>query len=71
LPKHINKWKDDNLKTLAGGSINRKLDVLSSMYTTFKREWGYPVDNPVLSIRRPKKSPPRDRRLSDKEIDKL
>jgi integrase len=41
------------------------------MYTTFKREWGYPVENPVLSIRRPKKAEPRDRRLSDAEIAKL
>tara|TARA_R110000796_G_scaffold65795_1_gene151833 strand:- start:62 stop:1018 length:957 start_codon:yes stop_codon:yes gene_type:complete len=71
MPHTINKWKENALKTLAGGSVNRKLDVISSMYTTFKREWGYPVENPVLSIRRPKKSVPRDRRLSNEEIDKL
>ena len=71
MPHTINKWKENALKTLAGGSVNRKLDVISSMYTTFKREWGYPVDNPVLQIRRPKKAEPRDRRLSNAEIDKL
>ena len=71
LPHTINKWKENALKTLSGGSVNRKLDVISSMFTTFKREWGYPVDNPVLSIRRPKKAEPRDRRLSDAEIKKL
>jgi integrase len=71
MAHHINKWKEINLKTLSGGSVNRKLDVISSMWTTFKREWGYPVENPVLSIRRPKKSEPRDRRLSDAEIKKL
>jgi integrase len=71
MAHHINKWKEVNLKTLSGGSVNRKLDVISSMWTTFKREWGYPVENPVLSIRRPKKSEPRDRRLSDAEIKKL
>ena len=71
LPHTINKWKENALKTLSGGSVNRKLDVISSMFTTFKREWGYPVDNPVLSIRRPKKAPPRDRRLSDAEIKRL
>ena len=70
-PHTINKWKENALKTLSGGSVNRKLDVISTMFTTFKREWGYPVDNPVLSIRRPKKSAPRDRRLSDAEIKKL
>ena len=71
MAHHINKWKEEKLKTLAGGSVNRKLDVISSMYTTFKREWGYPVDNPVLQIRRPKKAEPRDRRLTDAEISKL
>ncbi len=71
MPHTINKWKETALKTLSGGSVNRKLDVISSMYTTFKREWGYPVDNPVLQIRRPKKAEPRDRRLSSAEIDKL
>ena len=71
MAHHINKWKEHHLKTLSGGSVNRKLDVLSSMYTTFKREWGYPVVNPVLSIRRPKKAEPRDRRLSDAEIKQM
>ena len=71
LPHTINKWKENALKTLSGGSVNRKLDVISTMFTTFKREWGYPVDNPVLQIRRPKKAEPRDRRLSDAEIKKL
>ena len=71
MPHTINKWKEDTLKFNSGGSVNRKLDVLSSMYTTFKKEWGYPVDNPVLQIRRPKRAEPRDRRLSDAEIKKL
>ena len=69
LPHTINKWKDTALKTQSGGSVNRKLDVISSMYTTFKREWGYPVENPVLQIRRPKRAAPRDRRLSDEWVD--
>ena len=64
MAHHINKWKEEKLKTLAGGSVNRKLDVISSMYTTFKREWGYPVDNPVLQVRRPKKAEPREALLS-------
>ena len=71
MPHTINKWKDNALKTLSGGSVNRKLDVISTMYTTFKREWGYPVENPVLQLRRPKKAEPRDRRLSNAEIKKL
>ena len=71
MPHTINKWKENALKTLSGGSVNRKLDVISSMYTTFKKEWGYPLDNPVLQISRPKKAEPRDRRLTEEEIKKL
>ena len=71
LGHHVNKYKLQQLKTVSGSSINRRLDVVSSMFTTFKKEWGYPVNNPVLTIRRPPKAEPRDRRLTDTEIDKL
>ena len=71
LGHHVNKYKLQQLKTVSGSSNNRRLDVVSSMFTTFKKEWGYPVNNPVLTIRRPPKAEPRDRRLTDAEIDKL
>ena len=71
LGHHINKYKLQQLKIVSGSSINRRLDVVSSMFTTFKKEWGYAVNNPVLTIRRPPKSEPRDRRLTDAEIAKL
>ena len=67
----ISKYKDILGKRVSGSTVNRRLDVISTMFTTFKKEWGYPVENPVLSIRRPKKAEPRDRRLSDVEITKL
>jgi len=70
-PDVIGKFRDKQLKTITGTSINRKLDVISTMFTTCKKEWGYPVPNPVLSIRRPKKSEPRSRRLKDSELNLL
>ena len=70
-PATINKYRDTLSKTVSSGTVNRRLDVISSMFTTFKKEWAYPVDNPVLSIRRPKKAPPRDRRFTDEELNKL
>ncbi len=36
-----------------------------------QKEWGFPVDNPVLSIRRPKNPEPRDRRFTDAELNLL
>jgi integrase len=71
VPDTINKYKNKRANELTGSTINRRLDVLSSMYTTFKKEWGYPVENPILCIRRPKRAEPRNRRFTDNELDKL
>ena len=70
-PNVVGKFRDKHLKTINGSSVNRKLDVVSTIFTTCRKEWGYPVDNPVLSIRRPKKAEPRNRRFTDHELDKL
>jgi|TARA_R110000765_G_scaffold192482_2_gene297999 integrase len=70
-PDTIGKFRDKQLQTITGTSINRKLDVISTIFTTCKKEWGYPAPNPVLSIRRPKKSEPRNRRLKDSELNLL
>jgi|TARA_Y100001937_G_scaffold124664_1_gene189830 integrase len=70
-PSTINRYRDNLLKSVSGSTVNRRLDVISSMFTSFKKEWGYPVENPVLAIRRPKKAEPRDRRLSDEELNRL
>ena len=35
------------------------------------KKWGYPVENPVLAVRRPKKAPPRDRRFTEDELNLL
>ena len=67
----INRYRDTLLQNVSGSTVNRRLDVISTMFTSFKKEFGFPVENPVLAIRRPKKSQPRDRRLTDQEIDKL
>jgi len=70
-PDIIGKFRDRQSKTICGTSINRKLDVISTIFTTCKKEWGYPVPNPVLSIRRPKKNEPRNRRLTEAELSLL
>jgi len=67
----ISKYKDVLGKRVSGATVNRRLDVISTMFTTFKKEWGYPVENPVLAIRRPKKAEPRDRRFNDNELNLL
>ena len=70
-PLVIGKFRDKQREIIKDNTINRKLDVISTIYTTCKKEWGYPVDNPILSIRRPKNHEPRDRRFTDAELNLL
>jgi len=70
-PDIVGRYRDRLSKTISGTSINRKLDVISTIFTTCRKEWGYPAPNPVLSIRRPKKGEPRNRRLTDAELNLL
>jgi len=70
-PLIIGRYRDKQRGIVKGNTINRKLDVVSTIFTSCRKEWGYPVENPVLSIRRPKNPEPRDRRFSDREINLL
>ena len=70
-PCVIGKYRDKHIKRISGSSVNRSLDAISTIFTTCKKEWGYPVSNPVTSIRRPKKAEPRNRRFTNHELDKL
>ena len=67
----IGGYRDRQLKSVSGTTVCRRLDVVSTIFTQCKKEWGYRVDNPVLTIRRPKKAQPRDRRFTDEELNTL
>ena len=70
-PLIIGRYRDKQREVVKDNTINRKLDVISTIYTTCKKEWGYPVVNPVLSIRRLKNPEPRNRRFTEAEINLL
>ena len=67
----ISKFKSDLRKKIKENTLNRRLDVISTMFTTFKKEWGYFIENPVLAIKRPKNPEPRNRRFTEAEINLL
>ena len=56
---------------MKSSSVNRRLAILSHLFTIAKKEWGYDVVNPVLSIRRPTNPEPRDRRFTEEELEKI
>ena len=63
----VAKWRDRRLKEVTGGTVNREIDVLSTVLNHARREWNIHVENPVPYIKRPEKARSRDRRLSPEE----
>ena len=51
-------------------TINRELNVISHCLTTCRR-WKWMTKNPMKDLQRPKDPPPRDRRVSDEELEQL
>ncbi|VAX07786.1 Shufflon-specific DNA recombinase [hydrothermal vent metagenome] len=64
-------WRDWRLREVSGATVNRELNLISSVFERARKEWGWCVSNPVRDISRPKKPRPRDRRISDEEIERV
>lgn len=64
----IGKWRDERLKSVTGSTVNRDLNLLSHVLNTARKEWKWISHSPTKDVRRPKDSPPRDRRITDDEI---
>lgn len=67
----IGQWRDSRLKTVAGSTVNRDLNLLSHVFTTARKEWGWMAHSPTKDVRRPKNPAPRDRRITQGEIDRI
>lgn len=67
----IGKWRDERLSAVSGATVNRELNLLSHVLSTARKEWGWMKDRPTTDVRRPKASPPRDRRVTEAEIEKI
>ena len=65
--KAVASWRDRRLKEVGGATVNREIDVLSTVLNRARREWGIHVENPIPGVKRPDKGRARDRRFSAEE----
>lgn len=67
------KWRDARLKAKKSPTtVNHDLMLLSSLFTTARREWGMEsLSNPVEAIKVPSLGPARERRFQDDEEKRL
>lgn len=67
---HIYEWIEEELKRIKSSSVNRDLNLISSVFEQGKR-WQWVTMNPIRGVYRPKNPRPRDRRISQDEIERI
>lgn len=65
---HISQWRDERLKQVSSGTVNREWNLLSNACSIAQKEWKWLLDNPFHNVRRPKNPKPRNRRPTEIEI---
>lgn len=79
---HIAEWRDrrrrggvdrlgNPVKPVSDESVRREMQLLSHACTVAVNEWRWLRESPISGVARPAKSPHRDRRISQDEIDRL
>jgi len=57
--------------SISSSSVKRELQVISSVIEKARKDWKWIEKNPCKDVDKPKEPPPRDRRISDNEIEKI
>ena len=70
-PIHIAEWRERRLQVVSGASVRRELTLLQSVFKACRKDWGWLSADPVKDVDRPPNPPPRRRRISQDEIDRV
>lgn len=68
-PRHFSAWRDKRLKEVSGSSVNREFNLLTHACKLAWREWQWLKEHPMAGVSRPPENKPRDRVITDAEID--
>lgn len=70
-PTVLAEWRDARLKSVGAGTVLRELSLIGSVFSVAVKEWRWCHESPVAQIKKPSAPPPRDRLLTDEEIEKM
>ncbi|MEW5708725.1 MAG: site-specific integrase [Pseudomonadota bacterium] len=68
---HFATWRDRRLKAVSAATVLREWSIMSAAINTAVNEWGWLPANPMRTVKRPPSAKPRERRISDDEIERL
>lgn len=70
-PDDMQNWVVERSKKVTNGTVQRELNLLSSVFMTASKVWGWCSGSPISNIKRPGDNPPRERRISPIEVKKI
>lgn len=62
------RWRDQRLKTVTKGTVQREINLLRNVFTIARKEWKWTGPNPFSDMRQPGENPARRRRPLWSEI---
>lgn len=69
--EHFATWRDRRLRSVSAASVLREWTLISHALNIAVAEWRWLRENPIKGVRRPAEPPPRDRRPSGYENERL
>lgn len=70
-PQDIATWRDKRLTEVSPASVHREWNLLRSVFSVARREWGWILDNPMKDLSRPPSSKPRRRRVTSDDVSRI
>lgn len=68
---HASDWQKRRLQAISSASVRRERNLLNNVFEIARKEWKWLRKNPFEGVRRPKDGKPRNRLVTDAELEKL
>lgn len=65
----ISQWRDKRLLSVSGATVKREMTLLAHCFEIARKDLDWIKENPCRDVTKPRNSPPRDRLISDNEIE--
>ncbi len=70
-PDNFADWRDRRMKEVGNASVIREFTTMSHACTVAVKEWRWLRENPLSNVRRPPETPPRQRLITQDEVDRI
>lgn len=68
---HFSDWRDRRLAEVSAASVTREFTTLSHACSVAVKEWRWLQSNPLSVVRRPPETPPRQKLITQDEIERI